>query len=116
MKIALFLRVCKPLTQFDKFIPEYILQYMQTTILFKTDKKRKEAAQKIAKDMGIPFSAVMNRLMDEFIDQKRITFSEESYEPTPYLRRILDRSEKDLKEGRYKKFGSIDALMADLEH
>jgi antitoxin component of RelBE/YafQ-DinJ toxin-antitoxin module len=87
---------------------------MQTTVIFKTNKKRKELAQKLAKTMGIPFSAVMNRLMDEFIEKKQIVFSAQSYEPTPYLRRILDRSEKDLKES--KQFDTIDALMADLEN
>lgn len=89
---------------------------MQTTILFKTDKKRKQEAQKIAKSMGIPFSAIMNRLMDGFIAQKRITFSEESYEPTPYLKRILEQGEKDLKTGKnIKTFNSLDEMMADLE-
>ncbi|MDP3646413.1 MAG: hypothetical protein Q8R25_04980 [bacterium] len=89
---------------------------MQTTVIFKADKKRKEAAQKIAKDMGIPFSAVMNRLMDEFIEEKQITFSEQSYEPTPYLKRILDQGEKDLKTGRnIKTYNSLEELRAALE-
>ena len=88
---------------------------MKTTVMFKTDKKRKETAQKIAKNMGIPFSAVMNRLMDGFIEQKRITFSEESYEPTPYLKRLLDQGEKDLKTGKnIEYFSSLEELMADL--
>ncbi len=90
---------------------------MQTTVIFKADKKRKEAAQKIAKNMGIPFSAVMNRLMDGFIAQKQITFSEESYEPTPYLKRLLIQGEKDLKTGKnIKTFSSIEEMFADLEN
>jgi antitoxin component of RelBE/YafQ-DinJ toxin-antitoxin module len=99
----------------DRIKPKYILQYMQTTVIFKADKKRKELAQKLAKTMGIPFSAVMNRLMDEFIEKKQIVFSAQSFEPTPYLRRILDRSNEDLKDGNYRRFGSIDELMIDLE-
>ena len=87
---------------------------MKTTVMFKTDKKRKETAQKIAKNMGIPFSAVMNRLIDEFIEEKKITFSGESYEPTPYLKRILDQGEKNLKEGKVKYFASVDQLFEDL--
>jgi len=88
---------------------------MKTTVMFKTDKKRKETAQKIAKGMGIPFSAVMNRLMDEFIEEKQITFSEQSYEPTPYLKRLLIQGEKDLKTGKnIKTFNSLEELMADL--
>ena len=90
---------------------------MQTTVIFKTDKKRKEAAQRTAKKMGIPFSAVMNRLMDQFIEKRRITFSEESYKPTPYLKRLLIQGEKDLKTGKnIKTFNSLEELMHDLEN
>ncbi len=89
---------------------------MQTTILFKTDKKRKEKAQKIAKSMGLPFSIVMNRLMDKFIEQKHISFSEESYEPTPYLKRLLIQGEKDLKTGKnIKTYNSLEELIAEIE-
>ncbi len=89
---------------------------MQTTVMFKTDKKRKETAQKIAKKMGLPFSTVMTKLMDEFIDRQQITFSAQKYNPTPYLKRILEQGEKDLKTGKnIKTFDSIGALMADLE-
>ena len=99
----------------DTTILKYILQFMQTTVIFKADKKLKEAAQKTAKKMGIPFSAVMNRLMNEFVDRQHISFSTESYEPTPYLKRILEKGEKDLKAGKnITYFNSVEELMADL--
>lgn len=88
---------------------------MQTTVMFKTDKKRKETAQKIAKNMGIPFSAVMNRLMDEFIDEKQITFSTKPLHPTPYLKRILDQGEKNLAEGKVKYYDSLEEMRAALD-
>ena len=88
---------------------------MQTTVMFKTDKKRKEKAQKVAKKMGLPFSIVMNRLMDEFVAREEIGFSAQSYEPTPYLKRILAQGEKDFAAGKYKVFDSIEALRADLD-
>jgi len=47
---------------------------MQTTVIFKTDKKLKEAAQKTAKKLGIPFSAVLNESMREFVKKQQITF------------------------------------------
>ncbi len=88
---------------------------MQTTVIFKADKKRKQEAQDIAKKMGIPFSAVMNQLMDGFIETKQITFSEESYKPTPYLERLLIQGEKDLKTGKnIKTYNSLEELMAEL--
>ena len=88
---------------------------MQTTVLFKTDKKLKEAAQKTAKTMGIPFSAVLNRLMSEFVEKQEISFSTEQYNPTPYLKRILDQGEKDLAAGRVKTYSSLDELRAAIE-
>lgn len=88
---------------------------MQTTIMFKTDKKLKDAAQKTAKTMGIPFSAVMNQYMRDFVEKKNMTFSAEQYNPTPYLRRILDQGEKDLAAGRVKTYASLDELRAAIE-
>ena len=64
--------------------------------------------------MGIPFSAVMNEYLRDFVDKKRIDFSAETYNPTPYLRKILDQGEKDLAAGKVKYFDSLDELFADL--
>ena len=78
---------------------------MQTTVIFKADKKLKDEARAAAKRMGIPFSAVMNRLMKEFVERKVITFDErQPLKPTPYLARILRQNEKDLKAGEYRVF------------
>lgn len=84
--------------------------------MFKTDKKLKQAAQLTAKRMGIPFSAVMNEYMRDFVEKKSITFSTEQYNPTPYLKRILDQGEKDLKEGKnIKIYNSLEELRAAIE-
>lgn len=82
--------------------------------MFKTDKKLKEAAQKTAKTMGIPFSAVLNQGLRDFVCKKEVTFATETYNPTPYLKRILDQGEKDLAAGKVKYFDSLDELFADL--
>ena len=88
---------------------------MKTTVMFKTDKKLKEAAQKTAQAMGIPFSAVLNEYMRDFVEKKQITFSTEQYNPTPYLRKILDQGEKDLATGKnIKTFDNLEDLFADL--
>jgi len=88
---------------------------MQTTVIFKTDKKLKEAAQKTARTMGIPFSAVMNEYMRDFVDKQNISFSSERYNPTPYLKKILDQGEKDLATGKnIKAFNNLEDLFADL--
>ncbi|MBI2030182.1 hypothetical protein HYT05_01025 [Candidatus Kaiserbacteria bacterium] len=89
---------------------------MQTTVIFKTDKKLKEAAQKTAKRMGIPFSAVMNGYMREFVARQEITFSAQTYNPTPYLKRLLKQGEKDLASGKnIKVYANLEDLMAEIE-
>ncbi len=90
---------------------------MQTTVIFKSDKKLKAEAQATAKRMGIPFSAVMNRLMEEFIERKMITFDQRPpLKPTPYLARILRQQEKDFKEGKnVKVYNSLEEMKADFE-
>ena len=49
---------------------------MQTTVIFKADKKQKEAAQKAAKEMGIPFSALMNAYLRDFVESKEVTLTQ----------------------------------------
>lgn len=83
--------------------------------MFKTDKKLKTAAQKTAHAMGIPFSAVLNQGLRDFVCKKEVTFSTETYNPTPYLRKILDQGEKNLAEGKVKYYESFEEMRADLE-
>lgn len=49
---------------------------MQTTIMFKTDKKLKEAAQETARQMGIPLSAVLNQGLRDLVAKRMALFSE----------------------------------------
>ena len=87
---------------------------MQTTVIFKTDKKLKEAAQKTAKRLGIPFSAVMNGYMKQFVEKQEITFSNKPLKPTPYLKKILEETDKELAEGKVERFNSVEEAFADL--
>ena len=87
---------------------------MKTTVMFKTDKKLKEATQRMAKKMGIPFSAVMNQIMKEIVSREQVTFSVEEYNPTPYLKRILKQGDRDIAAGKVRYFSSVDELFADL--
>ena len=65
-------------TSLTIFILGYILWYMKTTVMFKTDKKLKEAAQKLAKKWGIPFSAVLNQLLRDIVAQGEIQFGKKT--------------------------------------
>ena len=46
----------------------------QTTILIKTDKKVKEAARKVAHDIGIPLSTLINAYLRQVATERRVTF------------------------------------------
>lgn len=97
----------------------YIIVYMVTpntaTILnIKTDKKLKAEAKKVADDMGLTLTAVVNSMLQQFIREKEITFSTKVYEPSPYLVRALKAADKEFKAGKVKKFSSVDGLMTDL--
>ncbi|PJE73301.1 MAG: hypothetical protein COV00_00595 [Candidatus Tagabacteria bacterium CG10_big_fil_rev_8_21_14_0_10_40_13] len=72
---------------------------MKTLINIKTDKSVKENAQKVAKDLGLPLSSVVNAFLKEFVRSRSITFSAMP-KMTPYLERILGKTEKDIKEGK----------------
>ena len=51
---------------------------MQTTVIFKTDKKLKEAAQRLCKQWGIPFSAVLNQFLRDIVEQGEMKFGKKS--------------------------------------
>lgn len=83
---------------FDKIILEYILQYMNTTILFKTDKKLKEKTARTARKMGLPVSTVLNELMRGFVKRQAITFKTfEEVEDEIWLEKAI----KADKTGKY---------------
>lgn len=97
----------------------YIMVYMATSnnatiINFKTDKKLKTEAKKVADGMGLPLGTIMNSFLRQLVREREITFSAKVYEPTPFLVRVLKAADKEFKDGTVKKFSSVDALMADL--
>jgi addiction module RelB/DinJ family antitoxin len=81
----------------------YTLWYMPThTILnIKTDKKLKAKAQKVAGELGVPLSTVMNAFLKQFVRDREITFSAHQYRPTPYLEKILTEAQREFEMGEY---------------
>ena len=52
-----------------------------TILNIKTDKKLKAEAQKIAGEIGVPLSTVINAFLKQFVRDKEITFSAKSVSP-----------------------------------
>lgn len=80
---------------------------------FKTDPKVKKQAQKKANELGLSLSSVLNVYLRKFLRARTIEFSDVRLEPTPYLKRMLKRSEEDVKTGRVSPtFSSAEESIA----
>ncbi len=72
-----------------------------TILNIKTDKKLKADAQKVASELGVPLSTVMNAFLKQFVRDKEITLSANQYRPTPYLESILEQAHKEYEAGEF---------------
>ena len=89
---------------------------MDTTLLIKTKKSLKKEAQKVAEDIGVPLTTVINSFLKQFVREKEITFSANTYTPTPYLTSLIkeDRAEYE-KEKTIGPFSSAKDMIKSLE-
>lgn len=67
---------------------------MKTLINVKTDKEVKEKAQRVAKDLGVPLSTVINAYLKEFVRSKEVRFSMEP-RLRPEVERQINKALKD---------------------
>ena len=90
---------------------------MTTVINFKTDKKIKTQAQKIAEAMGLNLSDVLNIYLRGFIKRKElhISLNEDESNPSDELIEAIKEAEEEYKSGKIKRFGSIDDAIAHLK-
>ena len=70
---------------------------MKATINIKADEEVKENAQKVAADLGVPLSVVMNAFLKEFVRSRSFSFSAVP-KMTPYLESILGGAEEDIRK------------------
>lgn len=81
---------------------------MNATINIRTDAGLKSKAQKVAGDLGFNLSSLLNAYLRHLVKTKVVHFSLEE-RPNAYLRRILKRAEKDIKEGKVSPaFDNVD--------
>lgn len=71
---------------------------MKTTMInIKTDRKVKEQAQKLARELGFSLSALITASLKQFIRARDVQFSAMP-RMTPYLEGVIKEVEKDIKE------------------
>lgn len=72
---------------------------MKSIINIKADKSVKDAAKKIAEELGLSLSAVVNAQLKQFVRNKSVYFSTIP-RMTKELEEIVGRAEKDIKAGK----------------
>lgn len=82
---------------------------MKTLLNVKVDLQTKKDAQKLAKEMGLSLSAVVNGNLKSFITERAVYF-EAPLKPTEKLEKILEKAEKDSQAGR-----NIDGPFSTIE-
>ena len=70
---------------------------MKTVINIKTDKEVKDKAQKIAKELGLPLSTVVNAYLKEFVRDREVKFSLEP-RPRPEVEKLIVQASGDYKK------------------
>lgn len=77
---------------------------MKAILNIKTDPKLKKEAQKVAQEMGLPLSVVVNESLKTFVEKREITFSAPLI-PNAKTARGLKKSIADINSGRAKLYG-----------
>ena len=72
---------------------------MITTLIFKTDKKLKEEAQKVASEMGLPLSAYLNEQLRKLVVTRQATFRAPEI-PNKKTAKFLRQAIKDADAGK----------------
>ena len=86
----------------------------KTVINFKVDKEVKEEAQRLAKELGLTLSAIVNAQLHDLIRTRRLSVGVE-LKPTPYLERIIAQARADRKAGKNIGPMSGEEFIAHLE-
>jgi addiction module RelB/DinJ family antitoxin len=89
---------------------------MGTAIInIRTDAKVKSQAQKIAADLGISLSALINGFIRHLIRTKRVEFDLVEERPNEYMIKALKESEEDYRKGDYHSFAKTSDALAFLD-
>lgn len=80
---------------------------MNTTILLKTDKALKDEASRVAREMGVPLTTVMNAYLRQFVRDRSISLSIEPQLSSKKLRELIAISD-EMDKGKNIGFTTDD--------
>ena len=88
---------------------------MNTVISVKVDKATKEAAQEVAKSMGLTLSTLVNAYLKQVVVTRRVElFAPEKM--TPKLEKLIGLAEADIKAGKLSPmFSDPNKFLASLK-
>jgi len=84
----------------------------KTVLSVKTDPEVKRDAQKLAKEMGVPLSVIVNANLKQFINQRRFVV-QAPLVPTAKLVKVLEHAEREWEKGNTKKSSPVFDDMND---
>lgn len=90
---------------------------MQTAVInIKVEPKTKREAQRVAEEIGISLSGLINGFLKHLIRTRTVTFSA-TEEPSKYLIQALKEAEKEIKMGWVSPtFDNIEGALAWLDN
>ncbi|MBF8250032.1 MAG: RelB [Candidatus Levybacteria bacterium] len=73
---------------------------MNTAVInIKTEPEVKIEAQKIARELGVSLSSLINSFLKHFVKTKKITFSARE-EPSAYLKAVIKKARENRRQGK----------------
>ena len=89
---------------------------MNTAVVnVKVDPRVKKEAQRLAENLGLSLSGLINAYLKQIIRTKTVSFSASAEEPSEYLIKSLKESKEDIKAGRVVSFDDPDKTLAFLD-
>ena len=74
---------------------------MNTAVInIKTQPEVKAQAQKVARDLGLSLSALINAFLKQFVKTKKVTFSVDDEIPNEHTLAIMKQAEENRKQGK----------------
>ncbi len=91
---------------------------MNTAVInIKTTPETKREAQRVADELGLSLSTLVNALLKQVVRTQGITLSITNEEPTEFLLRALQESAADKKAGRVSQtFDNVDDALSWLDN
>ncbi len=89
---------------------------MDTTLLIKTNKVLKSEASRLAKDMGIPLTTVINAYLGQFVRERKLSVSIDPLLPQKKLKELLMiSSDMDIGENIGIQTNDLEKLFKHLK-